>query len=161
MNKKLLLSSALALMTCLSSCEGAVYNTNLYLGSVTLSYKINEVLEIGSKLTGNITATVGSTLNDSYILAYSNIAPASVYSETVLFEARKSQIESTKNGSNFVGVNFDLTLDLEKVFPKDSESKKVYFVIHGNEWDSKNVLTYNYSQFSFSWNGDKVKLSNN
>lgn len=161
MNKNLLLCSALALMTCLSSCEGAVYNTNLYLGSVTLSYKINEILESGSKFTGNITATVDSTLNDSYILAYSNIAPASVYSETVLFEAKKSQIEATKNGDNYAGVNFDLTLDLEKIFPKDSENKKVYFVIHGSEWDSTKSTTYNYSQFSFSWDGNKVKLSNN
>lgn len=167
MKRKLFLGTSLSVLMTLTSCGGTTFDGKFYLGdafsslnAIVVEYKLNDSLETGSKISGKIKAQKNTVIKDSYFLAYSNTMPSSSYSEQALLQVSKSQIEATKEGDDYNGVKFDLTLDLEKVFPKDIENKNVYFVIHALDWEPTNIQTYGYSKFSYTWEGSKVKLSN-
>lgn len=165
MKRKLFLGTSLAILTTLTSCGGSTFNGNFYLGdaftnlnAIVVEYNINDSLESGSKISGKIKAQKNTVLKDSYILAYSSTMPSSNYAEQALIQVSKSQIEATKEGDEYAGVKYDLTLDLEKVFPKDIENKNAYFVVHAFDWEPTNIATYGYTKFSYTWEGSKVKL---
>ena len=158
MNKKILLSTSLCLLACLTSCNSSDIESNLYMqnGEVILSYKISSSLKTGSKIGGSLNISETATLKDSYIFSYTYTQPkmnTTTYSETGFYTFKKTDITGKTK------VDFETVLDLEKVFLKDNEESKIYFVVHSSDFSFTDLATYSYSSFSYSWDGDSVKLS--
>ncbi len=156
--KKIIYSLSLIMISIfclfLASCGGDnKISSSVYVGdNVVFEYKISKELSEGAKLSGSIhKKDSNSTISTSYVLAYCFESPFSSqnYSETILCEFSKENVEST--------AKFDLTLDLTKVFPQTSQT--IYFVVRENSWDKTNLKTYSYSNYNYTWNNNKVKLS--
>lgn len=159
MKKKILLSTSLCLLTCLTSCGGLDFNSTLFIqnGDVSLSYAISSPLKAGSKITGCLNISEGITLKDSYSFGYTFFQPtmsSTSLEETGFYVFTKDKIEGKTK------VSFETTLDLEKVFPKDNEEGKVYFIVHSSDFSFDKIATYSYSTFSYRWSGENVTLAN-
>ena len=143
---------ALLLVVTLTSC-GTNLGTSIYLGAIKVNLDLSDTLSNSSKITGSFEKQ-GEALDDYYVLAYSNQLPkSSSYKEEVLFKVTKEQLEANSE------VKFSIEINVDNMFPKDSESNTFYFVIHGNEFDTNSQLTYTTSDYTYSWSGSKVKLS--
>lgn len=167
MNKRFFGLIGLTAVTMLTSCGASEIDVTSYLGdaftkknAIVLKYKLSTVIENGYKLKGSITAQENTVLNDNYYLSYTTDVPyhATSYTETVMLNVPKLTLENLKNGDSFKEFSFEISLEIENVFPKDNEASKVYFVLHGSDFDLDDINTYNASDYKYSWDGDKVKI---
>ena len=159
MKKKLLLTTSLCLLAGLSSCGSSPIEGTLFMqnGDVTLSYKIDDTLKSGSKINGSLNIKETASLKDSYILSYTYEQPKMStisHSETGLYTFLKANTEGKTK------VDFEVELNLEKVFPKDKEVSNIYFVVRSFDFSFTDLGTYSYASFSYAWDGDNVKLTN-
>ncbi len=158
MNKRLLfIPAGLCFLSFLASCASE-YETTLYIqnGDVRLQYQISSELKEGSALKGSLFIDKEDSLKDSYVLAYTFDEPkmsTTNYSETTLYTFNKENILGKTS------VKYLVTLNLSEVFPKDSQTSKVYIVIRTSDYDFTDVYSYGSSCLTYSWSGDTVKLS--
>lgn len=159
--KKILKSLGLSALVLLTSCGGGTtIDGTMYIGdgftklnAIVLKYKFNSVLEKGTKISGSISAQANAEVQSAYTLSYTSNSPLSAdnYTENVLCRWDKEAVA--------VEAKYELVLDLKKVFPGTEDTNKMYFVIHTDEWDRKNLMTYSYSDYTYSWDGEKVKIN--
>ena len=167
MKKNIFKILTLSAMTLLASCGASQIDAKLYIGgsseketSIVVKYTYQDVLEAGYKLKGTICPQKNAVLKDSYTFSYSFEKPkANSYTEYNLCTWTKSQLEATKSGDSYTELSFEIEFDIDKMFPKDSETKVTYFVLHASNWNRENILDYNCSEHPYTWNGSKVKLT--
>ncbi len=150
--KLLPLLLVLLLSLFLVSCSSKVEITS-YVDTVTVKYTRNSTLSSNDTLKGTITYNDTSSLKDYYIITYTYDYPytSNSYTENTLLKVTKEELQVNSNYS------FEITLDLEKMF--NANKNEVYIVIHSSEFDRTNIASYNVSTISYSWNGNKVEIS--
>ncbi len=164
MNKNIFKTVGLSLLLLLSSCGGNTnINGTLYLGdgftkkdAVLLNYNLNSVLDASSRINGYIKTQENTIINSSYSLAYTSNSPFSSnnYSETIICTRHKDIIEQLPQKE----INYDISLDITKIFKNTEEESTVYFVFHMDNWENNDLTTYTYTSFRYVWNNDTVKL---
>ncbi len=162
MKRKFLKAVSFCALTLLTSCgSGSTIDGTIYVGdgftklnAIVLKYKLNSVLEEGAKISGSISAQANAEVKGAYTFAYTTTSPlsASNYTENVLCRWEKDIITSVAEAK------YELTLNLKSVFPGTEETNKMYFVIHTDDWKANDLMTYSYSDYTYSWDGDKVKI---
>ncbi len=161
MKRNLFKTLGLSAMLLLTSCGSTPVEGTMYVGdafikkdAIVFKYKFNTVLEEGAKISGSISAQENAVLKNEYYFSYTQTNPlnATDYAETALVGFQKETLTDGKE------VKYDLTLDLKKVFPGKEEVNTVYFVIHSNDWKTNDLTTYTYTNYKYSWDGEKVKM---
>ncbi len=139
----------------LTSC-GAEYNGAIYLNNYTLEYKLSETLKDGDTISGVLRKPENAIVTSTFVLAYTTVSPYNKtnYSEYTLVSFSEDLVKANDE------IKYDVKLDLNKVFPQDAETKTVYFVIHSSDWDHTSSTSFSYASFNYSWNNNKVELSN-
>ncbi len=163
MKKSLFKALGLSMLTLLTSCGGgATIDGTMYIGdgfnklnAIIVKYKLNSVLEEGAKISGSISAQANAEVKSAYTLAYTSNSPLSAdsYTEYVLCRWDTEAVKAE--------AKYELTLDLKKIFPGTEESNTMYFVVHTDDWSRTDLLTYSYSNYKYSWDGEKVKIDLN
>ncbi len=158
MKRKILLAASLSSAFILASCGASDISSTLFMqsGAVKLNYNISSELTSSSKISGNLEKTDSATLSDSYYFGYTFSQPkmsSTDFSCQAFYVFQKSSLEENNS------VSFEASLDLEKVFPKDSETMTVYFVVYQSDFSFSDLATYSYSTISYSWDNDKVKIA--
>ena len=159
-NKIAKLFASVSLMM-LSSCGASNVETTGYMGkkddstAIILKYTTYNVMSAPFKLKGSIQAMEKCEIQEKYYLSYTY---DSVYSSSSITEYglgifTKEQFDSNKS------ISFELNVDLEKMFPKTSETFKTYILFHGSDYKRSDPYTYYTSEFKYSWEDNKVKIS--
>lgn len=159
MKKKLLIGASLATAFVLVSCGANEIKSTLFMhsGDIKLNYNLSSELTSSSKITGTLEVGDNVTLSDYYNFGYTFEQPkmsTTNFTSTTFYVFKKSYLENNKTE------NFEISLEnIEQIFPKDSESSTVYFIVYEANFDFKDLATYSYSTISYSWDNDKVKIS--
>lgn len=160
MKNKFIKLLSLISLTLITSCNTPIETTG-YLGkkeestAMVLKYTIYSEMSSPFKLSGSIQAMEKCEIKDKYYLSYTfdNIYSSSSITEYALGVFTKDNFDSSKT------VSFNYDIDLEKMFPKTSETFKTYLFFHVSDYKRSDVYTYYTSEMKYSWDGDKVKIS--
>ena len=165
MNKKLL--SLLLPVFRLTSCSNPI-DIILPYGSgkepesaIGVSFRINDERKDGYEIKGYSYVKKNATLSETTSFSLVDNTPlyaVSSYNEHLLISFRKQDYKKKDDGT----YRIDFTVKLEKLsdyFEKTDTAKKAAFFIHGDTFDASDILTYNTSDFEYTFDGTTVKIT--
>lgn len=165
--KKTISKLLLAVMCCVTATLvlvgcGASYEVSLAIGdgrvdndNVTCNYKLAETLTDGYKLEGNFTAESEANLDGNFVLGIScDDRYGNSFHESTLFTFKGTDITDNNGKLSF---SVELT-SLEALFPKTDAPAKFAIHFHRENADRTDILNWNDSSYTYTWDGDKVKI---
>ncbi len=141
----------------LSIGDGMVEND-----AVKLIFGLNNTIGPDFVFEGYLTAEKDAVIKDEYVFTYSHDDPLlsdDTYIESTIFKWNKTDIDASKSGDSYGELKFKSEVDLENTFPKDLETKTVYFVFHATDWNRDKITEFGYTEYNYEWKDDKVNIS--
>jgi hypothetical protein len=145
----------LSLFGCLllTGCGSSKVESTQFCNNASINYFYNSTLTSDSKITGSFDGTNESKGYEYYVLSYSTTRPYSAvnsYKETVI---KYFYLKDTKTQ------DFEITLNLDAMFPTKIKEDNIYLVFHGSTWSTSDLTSYSSSELTYSWNNDKVIIN--
>lgn len=167
--KRLLSILGASVLALLTSCSGHDIELTLSIGdgsipndAVQLYFGLDNTIGKDFSFEGYLTAEKDAVIKDEYVFTFSHNDPllsSDTYTETTIFRWNKTDIDATKSEDSYGELNFKAAIDLEATFPKDLETKTVFFVFHASDWNRDSITDYGYTEYDYTWDGDSVNIS--